>query len=327
MEQGGKNIKLPFIKILKAAIISTVVSILISDFIYYLSTLFTSLSLSKAGLIVSMVIPLIITPVAVISYLQSKYKLEILVNELNQEKSKVEGASRVKDEFLSNMSHELRTPLNHISGFTELLLRDRLTISVDDQVEYLNYILESSKYFLSLISDILDLTKIGTGKFKLSKQQLDIQEFLKFIIKMFTESAEKQKIEINYTIEKASGKLIADKIRVRQVIFNLLSNSLKFTPEGGRIHISVKSEFKGNNKSIHFEIQDTGIGIRKENLERIFSPFEQTEGGKESRHHGTGLGLSISKELIEMHGGRIWAESAGRGKGTTFHIVLPAEPV
>jgi signal transduction histidine kinase len=245
------------------------------------------------------------------------------------------------------MSHELRTPLNAIIGFSELLL-DRESGELNlVQEEYLGDVLQSSRHLLSLINDILDLSKVEAGKMELEIREISLRELLEGSLVMVKEKALKHRIDLSTELDGIPEVVKGDDRKLKQVVFNLLSNAVKFTPDGGRLVLrgallfqregqwvqrdgrqGIDREEKRpavdqNGSGVLISVEDTGIGICKENLERIFFPFEQVEGSANRRYQGTGLGLSVSRRIVELHGGTIWAESAGLGKGSTFRFLIP----
>ncbi len=249
------------------------------------------------------------------------------------EKEAAEDANRSKSEFLANMSHELRTPLNHIIGFTELVLDRDFGELNEIQGEYLTDVHTSSMHLLSLINDILDLSKVEAGKLELQLDTVYIEELLKNSIVMIKEKAMKHSISVQLKANKISEKICADERKLKQVLYNLLSNAMKFTPDGGKVTIKTENyKFKGNGRKkekksqrngIKISVSDTGIGIDSKDLDRIFNPFEQVESSASRKFQGTGLGLSLTKQLVELHGGRIWVESKGEGQGATFQFAIP----
>jgi signal transduction histidine kinase len=244
---------------------------------------------------------------------------------LEQAKVAAESANRAKSAFLAKISHELRTPLNHIIGFTELVADQQLGQLNETQREYLGDSLDSSRHLLSLLNDILDLSKIEAGKAKLHLAPLSLQPLLKDSVKVIAEKAAAIGIETVILAEDLPPTVIADERRLRQILFNLLSNAVKFTPRGGRITLSARFQTDAvGQPRIRVSVSDTGIGIQKADLERIFLPFEQAD--PLSPHAGTGLGLSLCRELVQMHNGRIWAESEGLGRGATFRFEFPLAP-
>jgi len=243
------------------------------------------------------------------------------VNRMNDELQRLyrelEAASRHKSEFLANMSHELRTPLNAIIGFSQVL-REKLFGELNEkQEEYVADILSSSDHLLALINDILDLSKIEAGQVELEIAPFSLREALERGVVMVKERAIKNGVELGLALDGSVGVVEADERRIRQVVFNVLTNAVKFTPAGGSVEVR-SSQVDGE---VRVSVVDTGPGIAEEDHERIFEEFQQTEIGIEQRE-GTGLGLALSKRLIELHGGRIWVESAP-GKGSTFTFALP----
>jgi signal transduction histidine kinase len=244
------------------------------------------------------------------------------VNTMNDELKRLyrdlEAASQHKSEFLANMSHELRTPLNAIIGFSQVLKQKLFGELNDKQDEYLDDILSSADHLLSLINDILDLSKVEAGQIELERASFSLREALERGVVMVKERAMKHGVALNLTTDGADI-VDGDERRIRQVIFNLLSNAVKFTPEGGRVDVSAAR----SNGEMRVSVADTGPGVAPADRERIFEEFEQTAVGAEQRE-GTGLGLALSKKLIELHGGRMWVESEV-GKGSTFTFTLPTE--
>ncbi len=235
-----------------------------------------------------------------------------------------EHANRVKSEFLANMSHELRTPLNHIIGFTDLVLEGSTGSLNDSQKEYLQDVAFSGRHLLSLIGDILDLSKVEANKLELHLAEVALVPLLERCVVMVRQKAAKHGIEVSVDLGKAPTRVRADELRLRQIVYNLLSNAVKFTPDGGRVSIRVwGTDPVAGGAGVELAVSDTGIGMEEVNLERIFMPFEQVQGAAGEQSEGTGLGLSLSRRLVELHRGRIWAESEGLGKGSTFHVVLP----
>ena len=266
--------------------------------------------------------------------------------ELEDAKILAEGASRAKSEFLANMSHELRTPLNSVIGFSEVLTEGLAGSITDEQKEYIQYIWKSGKHLLSLINDILDLSKIEAGKMELKLDECDINEFVQGSMLMFKEKAIKHKIKFTSDIPDDIGVITADAVKIKQALLNLLGNAFKFMDDGGSVSVQARkvqgSKFKiqdsgkkvaqniesgilnleSDTDSIEISVTDTGIGISSEDQKRLFQPFQQFESPLTKKYEGTGLGLSISKKIVELHGGRIWVESE-EGKGSRFIFVIP----
>ena len=248
--------------------------------------------------------------------------------ECKQAQEGAEAASAAKSEFLANMSHELRTPLHHMMGFTELLL-DRSCGDLNEaQHEYLTDVLASGDHLLSLINDILDLSKVEAGKDELALSDVDLRGLLEESLMMFTEKTVRQGIQLSSEIAEIPATIQADRRKLKQILYNLLSNAVKYTPDGGRISLSARKrrgKKTGHPCEIEISVTDSGIGLRAEDLERIFKPFEQVESTRSRRFQGAGLGLPLSRRLVELHGGRIWAESEGADRGSTFTFVIPLD--
>ena len=240
-----------------------------------------------------------------------------LFREVEEKSRALETASRHKSEFLANMSHELRTPLNAIIGFSEVL-SERLFGEINEkQAEYIGDILQSGQHLLSLINDILDLSKIEAGRMELELSDFDLPSSIENTLTLVRERAVRRGIELGRTVDERLGMVHADERKVKQVLLNLLSNALKFTPEGGRIDVRAAV----CDGTAEISVTDTGVGIAPEDQETVFEEFRQV-GTAAKKVEGTGLGLAISRRFIELHGGRIWVESQV-GKGSTFAFTLP----
>jgi signal transduction histidine kinase len=239
--------------------------------------------------------------------------------ELQRLYEELETASRHKSDFLATMSHELRTPLNAIIGFSEVLHEQMFGELNERQLAYVDEVLEAGKHLLSLINDVLDLAKIEAGSMELERSQVAITEVLRSAVSMHSERASRGGIELSLTTEPEEITISADGRRVRQIAFNLLSNAVKFTPAGGRVDVSARLD----DGQVEVAVADTGAGIAPEELETIFEEFKQATDGK--RAEGTGLGLPLSRKLVELHGGRLWVESAA-GNGSNFCFTLPVGP-
>ena len=227
-----------------------------------------------------------------------------------------EEANRVKSQFLANMSHELRTPLNAILNFTEFVMDGDLGDINEEQEETLQKVVSSGEHLLSLINDILDITKIEVGMLELFIEDVDINQSLKAVVSTGKGLVKDKPIELRVEVESNLPIISGDRRRLHQVFLNLLSNAVKFTPNGS-VTLSAKREDDG----VHIIVKDTGVGIAPKDHPKVFERFKQTESGLRSAG-GTGLGLPISKHFVEAHGGKIWFES-DLGQGSTFHVLLP----
>ena len=261
--------------------------------------------------------------------------LEQMIEDLARAKNLAEAASKTKSDFLANMSHELRTPLNHIIGFTELVLDKDFGDLNEVQQEYLNDVLQSSKHLLSLINDILDLSKVESGKLNLELSEIYLNKLIEASINMVKEQSMKRNLALSMDSKELPERINADERKIKQILFNLLSNAVKFTPDGGSVKIYAEKvngleedkkgkPEKGLKNMIKISVSDTGIGIADNDLDRIFNPFEQVETSTSRKYQGTGLGLSLTRRLVELHGGKIWAESQGKDCGSTISFILPA---
>jgi signal transduction histidine kinase len=240
-----------------------------------------------------------------------------LFREIGDKSAQLEAASRHKSEFLANMSHELRTPLNAIIGFSEILAERMFGDINEKQTEYLHDILESGRHLLSLINDILDLSKIEAGRMELELSEFDLPQAIENALMLVRERASRRGIRLGSTIDERLGRIGGDERKVKQVLLNVLSNALKFTPEGGRIDVGARLD----DHVAEVAVADTGIGIAPTDQDAVFEEFRQV-GTADKKAEGTGLGLALSRKFIELHGGRIWLTSQV-GAGSTFTFTLP----
>jgi signal transduction histidine kinase/uncharacterized protein (DUF302 family) len=239
--------------------------------------------------------------------------------EILQVNRQLEKSNRYKSEFLANMSHELRTPLNAILGFSEILLDATMNLTGGERTEFLRNIHSSGQHLLGLINDILDLAKVEAGKMELHPEPLQPLEALHEVTSILEPMARQQGLALITT--GSAEPVQADRSKFKQVLYNLLSNAVKFTPPPGKITIVIKDTPEQLVVSVH----DTGIGMKPEDLPKLFREFEQIDGSYTRRYQGTGLGLALCRRFVEMHGGRIWAESQF-GAGSTFTFTIPREP-
>ncbi len=233
----------------------------------------------------------------------------------------LEQSNRFKSEFLANISHELRTPLNAILGFSEILLDTTMNLTPGERTEFLRNILSSGQHLLTLINDILDLAKIEAGKMELHAEEISIAEAIHEVTTILEPMARQQGLQLLTVGAEKFGAVRADKNKFKQILYNLLSNAVKFTAAPGKITLSVRE----SEDQMIVSVMDTGIGIKQDDLPKLFRDFQQLDGSYTRRYQGTGLGLALCRRFVEMHGGRIWAESEF-GKGSTFTFTIPRQP-
>ncbi|MEZ4591320.1 MAG: PAS domain S-box protein [Chloroflexota bacterium] len=264
--------------------------------------------------------------ICVVTDLSAQKKIE---NTLAQARDQALEATRLKSEFLANMSHEIRTPLNAVIGMTSLVLDTPLNA---DQQDYIETIRSSSEVLLALINDILDFSKIEAGKMELEKRPFYLRNCVEEAIGIVSNKASEKGLPLSYIIKaRVPNHVVGDIGRLRQVLVNLLSNAIKFT-DAGEVKLTVSQSPQAADNAhpdklvLQFSVQDTGIGILPEQLDRLFKSFSQVDASATRKHGGTGLGLAISKQLVEMMGGHIWLESEF-GRGSTFYFTIATENV
>ncbi len=240
-------------------------------------------------------------------------ELKVLAEELKR-------ASNAKSEFLANMSHELRTPLNSVIGFSEVLSDETFGRLNEKQKKYMQYVLASGRHLLSLINDVLDLSKVEAGKMELVLSRVSMKLLLEESVEFVRETAYKKEIEISISVEEGIGEILCDERKVKQVVFNLLSNAVKFTPQAGKVGVRAGRIQDG---FLEVEVWDNGIGIAPEDQAKIFETFTRLQNSRTLSTEGTGLGLALSKKIVELHGGTIRLVSEGLNQGTTVRFTLP----
>jgi protein-histidine pros-kinase len=228
-------------------------------------------------------------------------------------------ANRMKSEFLASMSHELRTPLNGIIGFSEFLVDEKPGKLNSKQKEYLTDVLNSARHLLQLINDVLDLAKVEAGKMELNPELFSVRQAIEEVCAVIKGIAQKKQIALTMNVSNQLQQVTLDQQKFKQVLYNLLSNAIKFTEPGGSVEISAAPR---DGDGFRVEVKDTGIGIKPEDVGRLFNEFQQLETGTARRFEGTGLGLSLTKKIVEFQGGSIGIES-DYGKGSTFTVVFP----
>lgn len=246
-------------------------------------------------------------------------ELRASLRQLELTNMRLEQANQHKNRFLSSMSHELRTPLNAILGFNDLLRGCFFGDLNEKQLSYVDQIDSSSKHLLALISDLLDIAKIDAGTMDLSLENVPVEEFIYATQTMMNPQFKEKQLEVNTFVDPSIGTIQADRRKWKQIMLNLLSNAIKYTPVKGRIDIRVTPM---NAEYIRVDVRDTGVGIRKDDIEKVFSDFYQAERVRDQQLGGTGIGLALTKRMVELHKGEIFAESEP-GKGSCFWFTLP----
>jgi signal transduction histidine kinase len=251
------------------------------------------------------------------------------IKESERERRRIlESANKAKSDFLASMSHELRTPLNAIIGFSQVLQDQDFGPLNEKQIEYVLDILESGKHLLDLINDILDLSKVEAGKMELQLSPVAVGDLLTGSLVMIKEKALTHGITLKTDIpeELSHFVMLADERKFKQILFNLLSNASKFTPDGSAITLSARRMAEGKSEVLQVSVKDAGIGITPENQGKVFENFFQVSNSLPGKTSGTGLGLPLAMSFVKLHGGRMWVESEGDGKGSQFYFTLPVQP-
>jgi len=241
---------------------------------------------------------------------------------LEETNRRVEAANRMKSEFLANMSHELRSPLNGITGFSELLFDGKIGPLSDEQKEILGRVLNSAKHLLQLVNDVLDLSKIEAGRLEFHPELLSSCKLIEEVTGILGGLAAAKHIRIETEVEPGVATVVADPGRLKQVLYNYLSNALKFTGEGGRVRVNLRA--KGASE-FRLEVSDTGVGIPAKDIEKLFVEFRQLDSSKAKRFQGTGLGLALTKRIVEAQGGSVGVRSTP-GEGSTFFADFLKKP-
>ena len=249
---------------------------------------------------------------------ETKYQLYRVKKELGE-------ADRVRSEFIATVSHELRTPLNSIIGFAKLLLNQSIGPLNEVQNTDLSLIYNSAQHLQGLVNDILDISKIDAGKIRLDLQWIPVEEIIVGVIPTTLILVEDKPIELREEIEPNLPKIYVDRVRIRQVVLNLLSNAAKFT-DAGSISLCIYRMVKNEESCICFAVTDTGIGIAEEDRDKVFEAFRQIDSSVARRAEGTGLGMPISRRLVSLHGGELWFDSK-IGRGSTFYFTVPVTPL
>ena len=244
--------------------------------------------------------------------------------ELTEIKKQLHETDKLKTEFIATVSHELRTPLNSILGFAKLLLKQKIGPLNSIQQTDLSVIYDSAQHLLSLVNDILDLSKIEAGKIRLEPEWVSVEEIIVGVMASSIILIEDKPIDLRDEIEPNLPQIYVDRGRIRQVVINMVSNAAKFT-DSGSITLHIRKITKNDQPYICFSVKDTGIGIAPEDMAKVFEAFRQIDSSVARRAEGTGLGMSISYRLVALHGGELWVESQV-GQGSTFSFTIPLQP-
>ena len=242
----------------------------------------------------------------------------LLAQRLEAQNRQIQEASRLKSQFLANMSHELRTPLNAIIGFADLMHKGMVKPESPKHHEYLGHIGNSGRHLLQLINDVLDLSKVESGKFEFFPEPVQLPQLVQEVVGVLQGAMQRKHLELHTELDPSLGELVLDPARLKQALYNYLSNAIKFTPDGRQVTVRARPE---GATRWRLEVQDTGIGIAQADLPRLFSEFQQLDAGYGKQHQGTGLGLALTRRLVEAQGGSVGVHSI-LGRGSVFHLVL-----
>ncbi len=250
---------------------------------------------------------------------QSEERYRQISIKLEEQYLRLHETNRMKDQFLANMSHELRTPLNAVIGFAELMVSGRVGPLAQNHCEYINDILSSARQLLSLINDILDLSKVESGKMKFHPEPTNLAGLIGEVTESLRAMASEKAMQLTVAVDPSLDEIVIDQVKLKQILYNYLSNAIKFTPRGGQVSLRAIAD---EGETFRLEIEDNGIGIRAEDLARLFLAFEQLQTGPSKGYAGTGLGLALTKRLVEAQGGTVGVRSEP-GVGSTFWANLP----
>jgi signal transduction histidine kinase len=239
--------------------------------------------------------------------------------ELEEQNKRMQEANRLKSEFVANMSHELRTPLNSVIGFAQLMATGKAGPIAEHHKEYLGDILTSSRHLLQLINDVLDLAKVESGKMEIRAEPIDPAKIVGEVRDILRGLAGERRTKVDIDVTDAPREVVLDPPKFKQVLYNYLSNAIKFTPDGGTVTVRVAAE---GPDFVRIDVTDTGIGVKKDDLHRLFVEFQQLDASTSKRYAGTGLGLAVTKRIVEAQGGRVLVRSVA-GSGSTFSAILP----
>jgi len=245
------------------------------------------------------------------------------ISQRKQMEERMQQANRLKSEFLANMSHELRTPLNAIIGFTEIMCDGKVPADSPRQQEFLSHILASGRHLLQLVNDILDLSKVEAGKMDFRPEAVDLAVVIDEVVAMLRTVVITKRLRVETDVDPTVKDVVLDPARFKQVLYNYLSNAIKFTPEGGVVGVRVKPE---SGDRFRLEVEDTGPGIKQGDLARLFIEFQQLDAALTKKHPGTGLGLALTRRIVDAQGGSVGVHSVP-GKGSVFHAVLPRRSI